>query len=201
MTKKCPLTSSSLNSRLKVQTVSSYFVFFARYYKRDQIKEDPMDMQGIGKKPLRSFGLKTLKERNRLEYFRRDQRIILKLTRSWSWALLEKPPIVQPLRNFPAFYGTRTFITVFTRAFHWSLSWARSIQSIPPPSYLCKIHLNIIHPSSSCSSQKKDLRKLEYECVDSLWYKTGTSGGLLWARWWIFGFHRIRGNFETDGPL
>jgi hypothetical protein len=30
-----------------------------------------------------------------------------------------------------AFYGTRRFITVFTRALHWSISWARSIQSIP----------------------------------------------------------------------
>jgi hypothetical protein len=28
-------------------------------------------------------------------------------------------------------YGTRRFITAFTRALHWSLSWARSIQSIP----------------------------------------------------------------------
>jgi hypothetical protein len=34
------------------------------------------------------------------------------LTHSWSWALLEKPPIVQLLKNFPAFYGTRRFITV-----------------------------------------------------------------------------------------
>jgi hypothetical protein len=48
-----------------------------------------------------------------------------------SWALLEKPPIVQPLKNFPAFNGTRRFITVFTRALHWSLFWARSIQSTP----------------------------------------------------------------------
>jgi hypothetical protein len=44
------------------------------------------------------------------------------LTHSWSWALLEKLPIVQLLKNFPAFYGTRRFITVFTRAPHWSLS-------------------------------------------------------------------------------
>jgi hypothetical protein len=28
-----------------------------------------------------------------------------------SWALLEKPPIVQPLKNFPAFYGNRRFNT------------------------------------------------------------------------------------------
>ncbi|PNF44159.1 hypothetical protein B7P43_G00646, partial [Cryptotermes secundus] len=29
-------------------------------------------------------------------------------------------------------YGTRRFVTVFTRALHWSLSWASSNQSIPP---------------------------------------------------------------------
>jgi hypothetical protein len=50
----------------------------------------------------------------------------------WSWAFLEKPPVAQILKNFPTFYGTRSFITVFTRALYWSLSWARSIQSIPP---------------------------------------------------------------------
>jgi hypothetical protein len=53
------------------------------------------------------------------------------VTHSWSWALLEKPPVVQLLKNLPAFYGTRRFMTVFTTAFHWSLHWARSIQSIP----------------------------------------------------------------------
>jgi hypothetical protein len=46
------------------------------------------------------------------------------LTHSWAWALLEKLPIVQPFKNFPAFYGTRRFITTFTRALHWSLSSA-----------------------------------------------------------------------------
>jgi hypothetical protein len=57
--------------------------------------------------------------------------IISELT-SWSWALLEKPPIVQLLKNFPIFYEIQKFITVFTRTLHWSLSWARLIQSIPP---------------------------------------------------------------------
>jgi hypothetical protein len=47
------------------------------------------------------------------------------LTHSWSWALLEKLPVVQPLKNFPAFYWTRRFITAFTRALQWSLSWTR----------------------------------------------------------------------------
>jgi hypothetical protein len=36
-------------------------------------------------------------------------------------ALLEKLSIVQLLKNFPVFYGTRRFITMFTRALHWSL--------------------------------------------------------------------------------
>jgi hypothetical protein len=53
------------------------------------------------------------------------------LTHSWSWALLEKLPILQLLKNFPAFYGTWWFIAVFTRALHWSLSLARLIQFIP----------------------------------------------------------------------
>jgi hypothetical protein len=50
----------------------------------------------------------------------------------WSWALLQKPPIAHLFKNFLKFYGTRRFITVFTTALHWSLSWARWIQSIPP---------------------------------------------------------------------
>jgi hypothetical protein len=41
------------------------------------------------------------------------------LTHSWSRALLEKPPSVQLLKNFPAFYGTRRFIAVFTITLHW----------------------------------------------------------------------------------
>jgi hypothetical protein len=53
-------------------------------------------------------------------------------THSWSWVLLEKLPIMQPPKNFPGFYGTRKFITVFTRALRWFLSWARWIHSIPP---------------------------------------------------------------------
>jgi hypothetical protein len=52
------------------------------------------------------------------------------LTYSRSWALLEELSIVQPLRNPAEFHGTRRFNTVFTRALHWSLSWAISIQSL-----------------------------------------------------------------------
>jgi hypothetical protein len=66
------------------------------------------------------------------------------LTHSWSWALLEKLPIVQPLKNFPAFYGTWRFITAFTRSLHCSLSSARSIQSLPFHPISLNIHFNIV---------------------------------------------------------
>ena len=61
--------------------------------------------------------------------------------------LLEKLTGFQLVKKFPAFYGTRSFITAFTSACHLFLSWASSIQSIPPTSHLLKIHLNIILPS------------------------------------------------------
>jgi hypothetical protein len=38
---------------------------------------------------------------------------------------------LQLVKKFPAFHGTRRFITAFTSARHLSLSWASSIQSIP----------------------------------------------------------------------
>jgi hypothetical protein len=76
----------------------------------------------------------------------RSNKLTCPLTHSWSWALLENLPIVQPLKNFPAFYGTRRFIAVFTRALHWSLYWARSIQSIPSqPIYLRSILILSTH--------------------------------------------------------
>jgi hypothetical protein len=71
----------------------------------------------------------------------------MELSPSW------EPPIVQLLKNFTTFYGTRKFITVFTRALHWSLYWARSIQSIPPHSIplrailLLSAHLRLYPPS------------------------------------------------------
>jgi hypothetical protein len=44
-----------------------------------------------------------------------------------SLALLEKLPVAQLLKNFQTFYEIRRFITLFTRALHLSLCWARSI--------------------------------------------------------------------------
>ena len=50
----------------------------------------------------------------------------------WSTVLLEKLTGFQLVKKFPAFYGTRLFITALKSARHLSLSWARSIQSKPP---------------------------------------------------------------------
>ena len=48
-----------------------------------------------------------------------------------SRVLLEKLTGSKLVKNFPAFYGTRRFITAFTSSRHLSLSLARSIQSMP----------------------------------------------------------------------
>jgi len=49
-----------------------------------------------------------------------------------SRVLLETLTGSQLVKKFPAFYGTRRSITAFTSARHLSVSWARSIQSMPP---------------------------------------------------------------------
>ena len=45
----------------------------------------------------------------------------------------EKLTRLKHLKKFPAFYGTRSFVTAFTTALHLSRSSARSIQSMPSP--------------------------------------------------------------------
>jgi len=46
--------------------------------------------------------------------------------------VLEKLTRLQLVKKFPAFHGTRRFITALTSVRHLSLSWARPIQSIYP---------------------------------------------------------------------
>jgi hypothetical protein len=56
---------------------------------------------------------------------------IVTITHSWSWAVLEKPPIVQLLKKFPAFYGTSKVHCRVHKSHPLVPFWARSIQSIP----------------------------------------------------------------------
>ena len=50
----------------------------------------------------------------------------------WCIVLLEKLTGLQLVKKFPAFHGTRRFITALTSVRHLSLSWASPIQSIYP---------------------------------------------------------------------
>ena len=50
----------------------------------------------------------------------------------WCRVLLEKLPGLQLVKKFPAFHGTRKFITAFTSFRHPSLSWTSPIQSTCP---------------------------------------------------------------------
>ena len=50
----------------------------------------------------------------------------------WCRVLIDKLTGLQIVKKFPAFYGTRRFITALTSIRHLSLSWASPIQSIYP---------------------------------------------------------------------
>ena len=50
----------------------------------------------------------------------------------WCRVLLEKLTGLQLVKKFPAFHGTRRFITTLTSVRHLSLSWANPIQSTYP---------------------------------------------------------------------
>ena len=56
----------------------------------------------------------------------------LYLLTPWSRVLLEKLASLQLVKKFPAFYGTRRFLTALTSARHLPLTWASPIQSSYP---------------------------------------------------------------------
>lgn len=64
----------------------------------------------------------------------------------------ENTQILKPANNFATFYGTRSFVIVFTRAHHLFISSAGSILSVIP-FYLLKTHFNIIFPTPPKSSK------------------------------------------------
>ena len=67
---------------------------------------------------------------------------------AWCRELLEKLTGLQLVKKFPAFHGTRRFITALTSVRHLSLSWAIPIQSIyPHPTSWRSINLRLGLPS------------------------------------------------------
>ena len=58
------------------------------------------------------------------------QYIYIYLLTPWCRVLLEKLTGLQLVKKFPAFHGTRRFISALTKVRHLSLSWSSPIQSI-----------------------------------------------------------------------
>ena len=86
---------------------------------------------------------------------RPGHKLTVYLLTPWSRVLLEKLASLQLVKQLPAFYGTRRFLTALTSARHLSLSWASPIQSsYPNPTPWSSIlilssHLRLGLPSGS----------------------------------------------------
>lgn len=68
------------------------------------------------------------------------------------WVIQKKLKVSQLVNKFPAFYETRNFITMFTTAHHFSLSWARLFRPLSVLIFLRSIlilasHLSVGPPS------------------------------------------------------
>ena len=70
----------------------------------------------------------------------------------WCRVLLEKLTGLQIVKKFPAFHGTRRFISALTSVRHLSILSQPNPVHIPT-SHLLEIHPNIIHPSTPRSPQ------------------------------------------------
>jgi hypothetical protein len=98
------------------------------------------------------------------------RRIDLLLTELRSKLLLEKLTFPQLVKKFPKFYRTRKSITAFTSARHRSLSWARSIHSIPRTTLwksilILSCHLRLSPPSGSFMSRFSKRLCEPYSCL------------------------------------
>jgi len=84
--------------------------------------------------------------------------VITYLFTPWCRVILEKLTGLQLVKKFPAFHGTRRFITALTSVRHMSVSWASPIQSIyPHPTswrsiQILSTHLRLGHRSGLFSS-------------------------------------------------
>ena len=135
-----------------------------------------------------------------------DTYLLTYLLTPWCRVLLEKLTGLQLVKKFPAFHGTRRFITALTSVRHLSLSWANPIQSIYPHPTSCRsililsTHLRLGLPSGvryyiekwsrcvqylSCSINHEIfkvfiwLTLVYYVSVDILWLH------LCHVLWWV----------------
>ena len=82
----------------------------------------------------------------------RGSQLCTYLLTPWCRVLLEKLTVLQLVKKFPAFHGTRRFITALTSVRHLSLSWTSPNQSIysRPTSWssilILSTHLGLVSP-------------------------------------------------------
>ena len=116
----------------------------------------------------------------------------------WCRVLLEQLTDLQLVKKFPAFHGTRRFITALTSVRHLSLSWASPIQSVYPHPTSCRsvlilsTHLRLGLPSGLLPST--DINKLWNVASCSLY-----SENVIWI--WVLeaSFNIIQINFYKSG--
>ena len=103
-------------------------------------------MQLVGHLYIHTFARKNGNKKNKIN-------ILTYLLTPWRRVFLEKLTGLQLVKKFPAFHGTRKFITAFTSVRHLSLYWASPIQSIYPHStswrsiLILSTHLRVGFPS------------------------------------------------------
>jgi len=95
-----------------------------------------------------------LYERRLIERILCNVSVLTYLLTPWCRFLLEKLTGLQLVKKFPAFYGTRRFITALKSVRHLSLSWASPIQSTYPHptswrSILIPINVSV-HSGKNC---------------------------------------------------
>jgi hypothetical protein len=111
--------------------------------------------------------------------------------------LHDKVILAQLIKKFPAFYGTLKFITLFTRARHWSLLWSSWIQSTPshPVSLLSfhylRVNVNnnsrLTFASEYKSKQHSNCRlhgMMNWLCPSSSFHCK--AWGKLWVTQWVY---------------
>jgi hypothetical protein len=106
----------------------------------------------------------------------------------------------QLVKKSPAFYGTRKFITVFAKAHHWPLSWARIIQSTisqltcPRSILILSSHLRLDLPSGLFSSNFVSISRSFHA------YYTTCPSHIPWFHWWsVQVSSRVHGTSDRIG--
>ena len=109
-------------------------------------------------KSVLPFKIRVLVSLERFSHLRKSAYLLTYLPTPWCRVLIEKLTGLQLVKTFPAFHGTRRFITALTSVRHLSLSWASPVQSTyPHPTswrsiLILSTHLRLGLPSGLLSS-------------------------------------------------